>query len=64
MKSSSTPHGETDPETVGDEDTTDAESDPYEGRTLKDWLLAPEARTENLVPPRREPPMRPLPEFD
>lgn len=34
------------------------------GLDLKEWLLAPEARTETLVPPRREPPMRPPPTFD
>ena len=31
---------------------------------LKEWLLAPEARTETLVPPRRVPRMRPPPTFD
>lgn len=30
----------------------------------KEVLLEPGARSENLVPPRREPPMRPLPKFD
>ena len=33
-------------------------------RNIKEWLLAPEARTETLVPPRREFPRRPPPEFD
>jgi prevent-host-death family protein len=33
-------------------------------RDVKQWLLAPEARTENLVPPRVEPPRRPPPQFD
>lgn len=31
---------------------------------LKEWLLAPEARTETLVPPRRELRMRPPLTFD
>ncbi len=30
----------------------------------KEVLLDPRARTEQLTPPRREPPMRPLPQFD
>ena len=34
------------------------------GRTLKELLLAPEARTEELVPPRRPIPMREIPDFD
>ena len=33
-------------------------------RSLKELLLAPEARTEQLVPPRKDFPMRPPPEFD
>lgn len=33
-------------------------------RDIKQWLLAPEARTETLVPPRVEPPRRPPPQFD
>ena len=31
---------------------------------LKEWLLAPEARTENLAPPRKNWSLRPLPDFD
>lgn len=34
------------------------------GRSLKEWLLAPEARTEELVPPRRGFPMRHIPDFE
>ena len=34
------------------------------GPDLKDVLLAPEPRTENLVPPRRGFPMRPPPVLD
>ena len=34
------------------------------GRTLKELLLAPEARTDELVPPRQGFPLRPLPDFD
>ena len=33
-------------------------------RSLKEWLLAPEARTEELVPPRRGFPMRHIPDFE
>lgn len=33
-------------------------------RTLKDLLMAPEARTENLVPARRKYKLRPPPRFD
>lgn len=33
-------------------------------RTLKELLLASEARTENLVPPRRKYKLRPPPKFD
>ncbi len=32
--------------------------------TLKDLLLAPEARTDTLVPPRREIRQRPAPDFE
>jgi antitoxin Phd len=32
--------------------------------TLKDWLLAPHARTDELVPPRRKYRLRPPPTFD
>jgi antitoxin Phd len=32
--------------------------------TIKDWLLAPHARTEELVPPRRKYRRRPPPSFD
>lgn len=32
--------------------------------TLKQLLLAPEARTDDLVPPRREIPQRATPRFD
>ncbi len=32
--------------------------------TLKDLLLAPEPRTEDLTPPRREFRRRPVPKFD
>jgi prevent-host-death family protein len=31
--------------------------------SIKDWLLAPEARTENLVPPRRKHRRRPAPDL-
>ena len=31
---------------------------------IKSWLLAPEGRTENLVPPRRGFRMREIPDFD
>ena len=31
------------------------------GRDIKEWLLAPEARTENLTPPRRQYRLRPPP---
>ncbi|MDE2891521.1 MAG: type II toxin-antitoxin system Phd/YefM family antitoxin [Chloroflexota bacterium] len=31
---------------------------------IKEWLLAPEARTEELVPPRLEWKLRPPPSFD
>lgn len=31
--------------------------------SIKDWLLAPEARTENLVPPRRKHRRRAVPDF-
>ena len=34
------------------------------GPDIKQVLLAPEPRTENLVPPRRDFPMRPPPVFD
>ena len=34
------------------------------GRTLKELLLAPEARTDELVPPRRTISMREIPDFD
>ncbi len=33
-------------------------------RSIKEWLLAPEARTETLVPPREQFARRPLPTFD
>lgn len=33
-------------------------------RTLKELLLAPEARTDNLVPPRQKYKLRPPPTFD
>ncbi len=33
-------------------------------RDIKEWLLAPEARTENLVSPRRYYRLRPPPSFD
>ncbi|MDE0137109.1 MAG: type II toxin-antitoxin system Phd/YefM family antitoxin [bacterium] len=33
-------------------------------RSIKEWLLAPEARTETLVPPREQSARRPLPAFD
>ena len=33
-------------------------------RSLKELLLAPEARTDKLVPPRKDFPMRPPPVFD
>lgn len=33
-------------------------------RDIKEWLLAPEARTENLVPPRRHYRLRTPPKFD
>lgn len=33
-------------------------------RDIKGWLLAPEARTETLVPPRDQSARRPLPTFD
>lgn len=32
--------------------------------TIKDWLLAPHARTDELVPPRRKYRLRPPPKFD
>ncbi len=37
---------------------------PKRGRTLKELLLAPEARTDELVPPRQPFPMRRIPDFD
>ena len=47
-------------------DSHDEETSPSPETSLdrKEVLLEPGARLENLVPPRREPPMRPLPEFD
>ena len=33
-------------------------------RNIKEWLLAPEARTETLVPPRGQFERRPPPAFD
>ncbi len=33
-------------------------------RNVKEWLLAPEARTENLAPARLEWELRPAPKFD
>ena len=33
-------------------------------RNIKEWLLAPEARTETLVPPREQFSRRPPPAFD
>jgi len=33
-------------------------------RNIKEWLLAPEARTETLVPPRKQFARRPLPTVD
>ena len=33
-------------------------------RDIKSWLLAPEGRTQNLVPPRRNFRLRPPPTFD
>lgn len=64
MTSRLTCSDETDPAAENDDHEAESEEDPHAGRTIKDWLLAPEARTENLTPPRREPPMRPLPRFD
>ena len=37
---------------------------PKRGRTLKELLLAPEARTDELVPPRQPFRMRQIPDFD
>ena len=62
MTSRETCSHETGPGAANDE--PQAEEDPHAQRTLKDWLLAPEARTENLTPPREEPPRRPPPRFD
>ena len=33
-------------------------------RSLKEWLLAPEARTDELVPPRVAFPLRDIPDFE
>ena len=33
-------------------------------RSLKEWLLATEARTEELAPPRRGFPLRDIPDFE
>ena len=32
--------------------------------TIKDWLMAPEGRTDQLTPPRRSFPLRSLPNLD
>ena len=64
MASRRTCSAETDPGAENDEAETEPDGDPHAKRTLKDWLLAPEARTENLTPPRDAPRMRPLPRFD
>lgn len=55
---------ETDSGEGHDEHRTESDEDPHAQRILKDWLLAPEARTENLTPPREAPRMRPPPCFD
>ena len=34
------------------------------GRSLKEWLLAPEARTDELVPRRVAFPLRDIPDFE
>ena len=37
---------------------------PKIGRNLKELLLTPEARTDELVPPRQSFPMRQIPDFE